>query len=310
MTLHTAKGEWRIGFVLTIVTILMWGTLAIALKGLLPVMDGITVTFYRFVLSGVCVAIWVLPRGHLAPRKRMTRKTIILLFTAAIGMTSCYLFYVFGLEYLSPSAATVVVQLSPMLLLLGSLLVYREPFARVQWIGFAIFSIGLMLFFNQRYEELFGHFSAYAFGVLLIICSSVSWAGYALVQKQLLQTFSSQAIMLILYLVCGLALLPLSHPEQLLLLTPSQIFLLLFCALNTLIGYGAFAEALEHWEASRVSAAITVVPLVTVGGMYVVTAVFPTYLTPEGLNPLSVFGACLVVFGAMAASLFKPAQKL
>ena len=116
--------------------------------------------------------------------------------------------------------------------------------------------------------------------------------------------------MLILYLACGIALLPLSHPEQLLSLTVPQIFLLIFCALNTLIGYGAFAEALEHWDASRVSAAITVVPLVTVGGMYLVTTVFPTYLRSEGLNLLSIFGACLVVVGSMAASLFKPAQKL
>lgn len=309
MTLHTASGHRRLGFVLTLVTIFMWGTLAIALKGLLPVMDGITVTFFRFVIAGICLAAWMLPRKMLRPRKAVTGKTCLLITGAAMGMTGCYLFYVFGLEYLSPSAATVVVQLSPILLLIGSLLIYREPFSRMQWLGFAVFITGLILFFNQRYEELFVHVSVYAGGVVLIIFSSASWAGYALVQKQLLQTFSSTAIMLILYFISALVLLPLSHPSQVLTLSPVEIFLLVFCGLNTLIGYGAFAEALEHWEASRVSAAITVVPLVTVAGMYAVTAVFPHYLSPEGLNLLSVLGACLVVAGSMAAALFKPRKQ-
>ena len=36
-----------------------------------------------------------------------------------------------------------------------------------------------------------------------------------------------------------------------------------FCGLNTLVGYGALAEAMARWQAAQVSALITLTPLFT-----------------------------------------------
>ena len=43
------------------------------------------------------------------------------------------------------------------------------------------------------------------------------------------------------------------------------LWLLAYCALNTLVAYGAFAEALAHWEASRVSTILATTPLLSLG---------------------------------------------
>ena len=47
------------------------------------------------------------------------------------------------------------------------------------------------------------------------------------------------------------------------LLSDWQLACLIFCGLNTLVGYGALAEAMARWQAAQVSALITLTPLFT-----------------------------------------------
>ena len=122
---------------------------------------------------------------------------------------------------------------------------------------------GFGLFFNQRLDELLTSLGAYTTGVLTILLATSIWVFYALSQKQLLTVWHSQQVMMVIYLSCAALLTPWVHPLQALQLTPVQGWLLLACCLNTLVAYGAFAEALAHWEASRVSATLALTPLVT-----------------------------------------------
>ena len=56
--------------------------------------------------------------------------------------------------------------------------------------------------------------------------------------------------------------------------------LLLACCMNTLVAYGAFAEALAHWEASRVSAILATTPLLCLAAGAGVHALWPSVLAP------------------------------
>ena len=85
--------------------------------------------------------------------------------------------------------------------------------------------------------------------------------------------------------------------------------LLGFCAFNTIGAYGAFAEALVHWDASRVSAVIATTPLLCIGAAAVVATVWPQWLEPERLTAMGWFGAALVVAGSAAASLLGRAPR-
>jgi len=78
--------------------------------------------------------------------------------------------------------------------------------------------------------------------------------------------------------------------------------MLAFCCANTVIAYGCFAEALEHWEVSRVSAVVTVAPLVTLAGMQAASHLWPDRLAAESLAWPSVLGALVVVAGAMTTA--------
>ena len=95
-------------------------------------------------------------------------------------------------------------------------------------------------------------------GILLVVLSAVLWAAYALAQKQLLRSISSAQIMLGIYVGAVVLFLPTARPASLMELDGAGLALLAFCSLNTLVAYGSFAEALDHWEASRVSAVLAV----------------------------------------------------
>lgn len=96
-----------------------------------------------------------------------------------------------------------------------------------------------------------------------------------------------------------------AHPNTILTLDFLHGGMLFFCALNTLIAYGAFAEALEHWEASRVSAVLATAPIVTLISVEVVSVVASTLIAPERLTLTGILGALLVVSGCVAIALGK-----
>ena len=130
----------------------------------------------------------------------------------------------------------------------------HERFSPVQWIGFTALLAGLLLFFNRRLPELFDLSGGLGLGVALLVLSSVVWAAYGMAQKQLLKWLNSQQVLWMLYVAATILLLPTASPATIQALTPGQLCMLLFCAVNTIVAYGAFAEALQHWEVSRVSA--------------------------------------------------------
>ncbi|MBU1701061.1 MAG: DMT family transporter [Candidatus Eisenbacteria bacterium] len=302
MTLHTTSGRWKLGFLLSVITALLWGALPIALKTLLGGMDAITITWYRFLASAVLLAAYLAARRRRARSVRPKGLLLLLIIVCCLCLCANYIIYLIGLDHLTPSIAQVVIQLAPGFMLLGGVFIYRERFVRLQWTGMLVFVAGMGLFFNGRLALLIGGLTDYTIGILLIITAAIAWAVYGLTQKQLLRCYSSEMILLVIYIFGAVAFFPAAHPGQIATLNTLQVFLLIFAALNTLFAYGCFAEALEHWEASRVSAVLATVPVLTVFLMMIVSSLWPQVIEPENLSPISLAGALLVVGGSIMAA--------
>jgi drug/metabolite transporter (DMT)-like permease len=118
----------------------------------------------------------------------------------------------------------------------------------------------------------------------------------------------SAVIMLVIYGGGALIFAPFSSPDQLQALTPVQWGMLLFSALNTFVAYGAFAEALDHWEASKVSAVLSTTPIVTLSAVFLVSQFLPTLLTPQPITFMAVAGAFFVVIGSLGIALGRKAM--
>lgn len=301
--MHKSSGRWRLGLGLALTTATLWGFLPIGLVLLLDYMDAYTIVWYRFLVAALTLLV-VLARTRKLPRLAQLRDGgWILLGIAIVGLAGNYILYVMGLERTTPGSAQIVIQLAPVFLLLGSLMIYRESFAPAQWLGLSVLLLGLALFFNRNFGDVQGADRTFYLGLLQLCGAAVIWAAYALAQKQLLNVLNSQSIMFCLYLASTLLFLPLAQPASILRLDALGAGLLLFCCLNTLVAYGSFAEALAHWEASRISAILAITPLITLLSMLILLALFPALGLQENLNTLSWIGALLVVCGSVVTAL-------
>jgi len=301
--MHAPTGKNLVGFLLSLNTAFLWGILPVALKEIIVTMDATTIVWYRFLLAAMIIGPYLLARRQLPKMISTGGKTITLLTVAGIGLCGNYVLFSLSLSYLNAESTEAVIQLTTLFLLLGGVVIFREPFDRWQRLGALMIVAGLALFFNDRLVELFATGSQMAFGVLLVVAASITWVVYALLQKQLLRQFSSVQILLFVYVFSTLVLTPLARPASLLDLSGLQVGLLLFCCLNTVLAYGSFAEALVHWHASKVSAVLALAPLFTIVALKFIVWINPDYSFTDDLNLLSLLAAIILVLGSVTVAL-------
>ena len=187
-------------------------------------------------------------------------------------------------------------------MLICGLFVFKEKLGLHQKIGLALLLVGLVLFFNDKLGGFQGE-SRYLTGVLLSLAGSLIWVAYGMAQKLMLRRFSSPQILLMIYFGCLLVFTPVAEFSQVRELSPLAFGCLTYCCLNTLFGYGAYAEALNRWEVSKVSVVITLVPLFTILFAHLAHYASPDNFVAPELNMISYIGAFVVVCGAILSAI-------
>ena len=301
--MNPLSGRWRFGLFLAACTAFMWGVLPIALKGVLTTLDPMTATFFRYFIAAALITPFLLVRKKLVNRHKFRSiKLNLQLLVAGLLLVCNYALYIFGLERTTPEAAQLMMQLAPVMLLLAGVVVFKERFSILQWLGFGTFLSGLLMFFSPRFADIFVSLSDYGVGLLMLATAATTWVGYAIIQKFLIKEFNPEETMLVFYWIGALAFLPFSSFDTLSELTNMQWSLLAFCGLNTLVAYGCFSEALAHIEASRVSAVIAMTPLVTLLSVQLIPM---EGIVPESLQTITILGAMFVVIGSIMTATLK-----
>lgn len=309
MQLHQSSGRWRLGLSLALTTVFLWGILPIALKLVLQTIDVYTVTWFRFLLSFLLLTLYLKLQQQIPSWQKLRTVRLDLLTIATLSLAANYLFFLKGLNETSPSNAQVIIQLAPVLMGLGGLWIFKERYTQRQWAGLGFLTLGMILFFNDQLHLLRTASLPYLVGSLWLILAAAIWALYALAQKQLLQQLSSPVIMWLIYGGSAILFTPAASPQALFTLTPLQWGMLIFSGFNTLIAYGAFAEALAHWEASRVSAVLALTPIITLGSVWGFSRLLPHLLEPDAMTGVGVVGALLVVSGSLSIALGRRASR-
>lgn len=309
MTLHQPTGRSRLGFVLAATTMLLWGVLPLALKLALETLDAVTITWFRFGVASLVIFAWLGSRGRLPSLSKLGPTGWLLLAIAVLGLAANFLAFLTGLDLTSPANAQVLIQLAPMLLGLGSLWIFDERYERLQWIGLVMLAVGLGTFFSSKLRAGDTGADRYLLGSGMMVVAAITWAAYGLAQKQLLFTFSSQALMLCIYVGCFSCFSLGARPATLARLDAFGWGVLLFCAANTFVAYGAFAAALNHWQASRVSAVLAVTPLATLGFTLLGAKLAPERVHPEPVSVWNAIGAAAVVVGSLLVTLGSRASR-
>lgn len=307
--MHNPTIKHTTGFFLSLIAAMLWGMLPVALKELLAGMDAITIVWYRFFAAGVLLFAWLAIQRKLPQVIRQATQIKWFLLFAAIGLCINYFLFSYSLNFVNGETSEAVIQLTTLFLILGGVFVYKEPFFAVQKVGTALIICGLLLFFNDRLSGLLSLENRETIGVIIVLFAAITWTVYALLQKQLLNSFSSVQILFLIYTFSIVVLLPFISPLSLFQLTQVQTFLLVFCCLNTIVAYGCFAEALNCWDASKVSAVLALAPLFTIGSLKLVVFFQPDYAFSDRLSILSLLGAFLLVVGSALTALMPVFQQ-
>ena len=283
----------------------MWGILPLFMLLALADMDPFTVSFYRFAVAFGCVLAVAWLRGELPAPRQFGQRRWLWLLLAGIALTANYIGYILSLERLNPESAQVVIQIAPLLLMLGGIYFFNESFSPVQGLGAVILLLGFGLFFDDKWQVLWSGLGQYTTGVLLMMFAAVAWVGYALWQKFLLNHFTARQLPLLIYGWGCLLLLPFSSLTQVFAMSWLSGLSLLFCGFNTLIAYGSFTKAMAVWQASKVSAVIALAPVFTIVNTGLAAVLFPDLFTSAGLTGVAYLGALLVVVGSVVTALGK-----
>jgi len=162
---------------------------------------------------------------------------------------------------------------------------------------------GITAFCAERLRVSGAGIDIFSTGVGLMVLAAALWAVYGVAQKRLLRYLPSQFVLMGIYLASALLMLPAASPGALAALGATELGLLAFLAANTLIAYGAFAEALNHWESSKVSAVLAVQPLTTLFGAAALGALFPAHFPALPLTAGAVVASFAVVAGSAICAL-------
>jgi len=291
---HTARGIW-----LSLITVGAWSILPITIRIASRHLDPYTLTWYRFLVSALVLgAILATKRG--LPRASTFRapRLIALLVAAVVGLLVNYVLYLVSLSYVSPTVTTVITQLGPLLLMFGGVWIFHERLSKRQMLGVALLIVGLLLFFNRNIGAFASLSGREGFGALILLIASVAWAAYGLAQKALLKQFTPTQILLLIYTGSTVLLVAFTHPLRAFAIGWLEFTMLLACAANTLVAYGALAEALKTAGAATVGAVLAVGPVATLVVTWIATRISPGLVVADDLNVATIIGAFVVTAGS------------
>lgn len=291
------------GFLLACLTVLMWGFLPMAAQPLLQVMSPQTLVTTRFIFAALILWPFLAARQQLPSSDLLLHpRRLILLTIAIIGLFGNFFLFSKVLLYLSPAAAQILAQVQPFMLMFASVFLFKERLNTQQIIAAVLLFIGILAFFNRELPQLFNpNMQQQLLGIVLSLIASAVWVAYSLVQKQLNLLLNSMQTLALIYLGCAALGLPFMDWTIFAQLNLNQWLLLIFCCANTPIAYGAFAESIRLWELNKVSALLTLIPLITIIAMECLHLAMPQRFAAPSLNLLAYLGAILVISGALCA---------
>lgn len=292
-----------VGAILATTTAVLWGSLPVAMKPLLEVLDPFTLVWLRFTVAAAAIWIWLAPRTHRPARPFFSWRYVLLFVLATAGFASNFVAFSSSVKYLSAPASQIVGQAGPVLLILGGVFILHERVSTMQKIGFGVLLIGSISFFNQHLSDFLRMEGDYIIGVGLGLFGGTCWAIYALINKVLLRELSPSEVMRVIYSGCAVILLPLATPSLMLQMNGLQTFCLIYCCANTLLAYGAFNEAMVRWEVTKVSAMTTMTPLFALLVSELAWWFAPSSFPTDTLNTMGILGAFVTVTGALLIAL-------
>ena len=285
---------------MVLVTVSLWGVLPIFLKVGLNYYSVGTIAWFRFFFSfSVLFLFFFISRSDY----RILGRPPIIGILGGAALAANYFGMTQGVHLSGASNAAIIIQTAPLLLVVAGVIFFKETIGLRQLMGIAISITGFYLFYLDRSENAVNNID-YSIANEWVLFAATLWALYMICQKQLSIKYSAQSINLLVYAVGTVVLIPLVEWNEFFESSTMGWIILVILGLNTLLAYGALAEAVECIPLSLISILITLNPLITLGGMFALTTFGISLLPEENIRWHGYLGGLIAVSGVVLVVAF------
>jgi drug/metabolite transporter (DMT)-like permease len=243
-----------------------------------------------FTVCGIFLFILAVVPKKFSP---LQKKDIIPLFLLGfLGLVVYHLCLNYGEQYMSASAASLIIATIPIFTVLFAVIALKETITKKIALGVPI-SLGgvVVISFTGTTSDPFA--GTYLSAALAVLVSALVGAGYTIAGKKLLQRYSALSLTVYAFLFGSLGLLPFCSSSlitEAAAMTWSGWGAVLFLAvLPTVIGYVLWYVALKVKTASEISVFLYFIP--------VLSTIISYFLFHEAITVLFVLGGVLVILG-------------
>jgi drug/metabolite transporter (DMT)-like permease len=303
--------QFKLGLFFATTAILFWGMLPIALKLSAGFIDPITLTWFRFFVAFIVSIFLQKMSGNLSQFKGLVLSDWGKLTLAAIFSLTNYITFVYCLDYLEPGPAQLNFQTAPFFLAFGGMLFFKERLSALQMTCFATLALGMLLFFHPYLDFSDQQSSNVWLGILIVQFSALSWVCYALIQKMLIKRLTPGNVLLYIYGSGIFLAAPLSDFSHFTLMNTDQWIIAVFCAVNTLIAYGCFGQAMKYWPTAQVGAMLALTPVFSFSFTALAASAgwWSGNIVASEINALGFLGILLIVCSVFAVQLLPLLKK-
>lgn len=243
-------------------------------------------------VSGAAIVFWLLSVFY--PSEKIDRKDWLrLIGCAAFGMVINMNMFFKGLELSTPINSSVVITISPVLLLILSAFILKE---RITWLKALGISLGLagalaLILFGAKAQQ---NAPNIPLGNLLFIVNATSYAFYLILVKPFVAKYNSITLMKYLFLIAFFINIPIGFSEFIevgwLTLEVSDIWKLIFVVIGTtVLTYLFNIFALKQLSPAVIGVFMYLQPLIAV--------IFAIIVGADALTPVRILAAILIFTG-------------
>jgi drug/metabolite transporter (DMT)-like permease len=256
--------QYWIGAGLAALTASLWGFLGFVLKAAFEYQDAQTISWFRFLFAFLFLASFLSLRHSTSRLVREIKKMPWWMAVAALGLTLNYVLYALGVQYTSPGHAQLLSQLGPVFVMLLSPWFFNEALSSSQKFGISLSLIGFSFFYwSQLQIQNKATLDHFYWGNFLILLGSISWATWAILQKQATKSAKDpQYLNVFVFMVAALLLALTADFKSFFDLDRYAWLLLMILGANTVIAYMALSYSLKFAPAAIVHLIVSTNPLI------------------------------------------------
>jgi len=282
--------EWKL-ILMMILAVIVWAFAFPFIKIGLEELSYINLTIMRFFVV-CCAFILIL----LLQKKRFTKlqkKDIIpIFFIGFLGVMVYHLGLNYGEQFISPSAASLIIASIPVLIVTLAIIFLKEKITLIKLFGIMLALFGVILI------SVWGKISStldmdYIIGTLAVVIAAIMGAIYTIIGKKYLERYSGLSLTVYAILLGSLGIVPLinySLFDQVSKMSLNGWFAVLFLGIfSTVIGYVIWYVVLKIKTASEISVYLYAIP--------VLSTIFSYFMFNDEITSMFILGGILVIIG-------------